>query len=460
MSEPLMQPWLHDRSILVSAPAQVWADSDGTIGTRAIDGIFFGDRRVFSGYRFELGDVEPAHVATERVDSATTRIVALARQFSGPTADPRVLVERRRTLTPGRLTETIRVANALPTPVETTLRVALVAADDDMQAVKGGEPSVPVDIVASEHAWSAVGATGTRATVSADGARGDAQGPVLSLMWDIRIPANELVTVSWRLDLGGTSLVDAAQSDAEWADVQVRTGDPRVGRWLERSLSDLEKLRMVVRTDHADQEFLAAGAPWYFTLFGRDSLWAARFMLPLGTRLAEGTLSTLAERQGTRTVPETAEQPGKILHELRAATVNDATGNTVLPPLYYGTIDATCLWISLLAEAWDWGMPEDSIRTLLPNLEAALRWMDEFGDADGDGFLEYQDVTGHGLANQGWKDSSDSVQWNDGTLAQGPIALCEVQGYAYKAALDGARLLEHFGRPGAQHWRQWAAELK
>jgi glycogen debranching enzyme len=105
-------------------------------------------------------------------------------------------------------------------------------------------------------------------------------------------------------------------------------------------------------------------------------------------------------------------------------------------------------------------MPDDEVRALLPAMQAALAWMRDYGDSDGDGFLEYVDTTGHGLANQGWKDSGDSIQWRDGTLAEGPIALCEVQGYAYEAAIGGAELLDAFGLPGADEWRSWAAALK
>jgi len=131
----------------------------------------------------------------------------------------------------------------------------------------------------------------------------------------------------------------------------------------------------------------------------------------------------------------------------------------MLPPLYYGTVDATPLWICLLHDAWRWGMPADEVRALLPNLLRALTWMRDFGDSDGDGLLEYVDRTGKGLSNQGWKDSGDSVQWRDGTLAVGPIALCEVQGYAYEAATHGADLLDAFDGDGSV-WREWAQTLR
>jgi glycogen debranching enzyme len=182
-------------------------------------------------------------------------------------------------------------------------------------------------------------------------------------------------------------------------------------------------------------------------------------LLPLGTDLARGTLRTLAARQGAVTDVDTAEQPGKILHEVRSAPLRIDEGTT-LPPVYYGTVDATSLWICLLHDAWRWGMAPEDVEALLPALDRALAWMRDHGDADGDGFLDYADTSGHGLSNQGWKDSGDSIQWHDGRLAEGPIALSEVQAYAYEAAMGGADLLDAFGRDGGDTWRAWAAELK
>jgi glycogen debranching enzyme len=179
-------------------------------------------------------------------------------------------------------------------------------------------------------------------------------------------------------------------------------------------------------------------------------------LLPVGTDLAASTLRTLARRQGSARAPERDEEPGKILHEVRPAELGAALS---FAPVYYGTVDATPLWVNLLADAWRWGMPVDEVEALLPNLERALAWMRDDGDSDGDGFLEYVPHTSHGLSNQGWKDSHDSVQWRDGALARSPIALCEVQGYAHEAAVNGADLLDAFGRPGADEWREWAARL-
>jgi glycogen debranching enzyme len=154
---------------------------------------------------------------------------------------------------------------------------------------------------------------------------------------------------------------------------------------------------------------------------------------------------------------ETAEEPGKILHEQRRDT--HGFGAMSLPPLYYGTIDATPLWICLLHDVWRAGVPSAEVTELLPALERALEWMINYGDADGDGFLEYEDVSGRGLANQGWKDSADGIRFRDGRIAKGPIALCEVQGYAYEAAMAGATVLEAFGQAGADRYRSWGRAL-
>src|SRR5699024_8429934 len=149
---------------------------------------------------------------------------------------------------------------------------------------------------------------------------------------------------------------------------------------------------------------------------------------------------TLACRQGTEVDVATAQQPGKILHEVRAAGMEMADAH--LPPVYYGTIDATPLWIELLHAARAAGLEDPVLEELRPALEGAATWLLEHADADGDGLLEYLDESGHGLANQGWKDSGDSIRFADGSLASGAIALAEVQGYAYAAALHAAERLE------------------
>jgi glycogen debranching enzyme len=325
-----------------------------------------------------------------------------------------------------------------------------------MEVVKSGGAGrgavVTIDGTTARWAGSAVRVSldAPGATIERDGDSG------IRITWSLDVPAHGSAGIAFDLTAHDDAAVVAAATGARPWRVPEEVRDERLHRWLTRALDDLDALRLVAPDAPADP-FFAAGAPWFFTLFGRDAIWAARMLLPLGHEMAAGTLRTLARLQGTRDDPVAAEQPGKIPHELRRAAAAHSQGFT-LPPLYYGTVDATPLWVCLLADARDAGLPLDEVRALQPNLEAALGWMRDHGDSDGDGLLEYVDTTGAGLSNQGWKDSGDSVQWRDGRLAEGPIALCEVQAYAYEAAMRGAALLDELGDDG-ETWRAWAAQL-
>ena len=297
------------------------------------------------------------------------------------------------------------------------------------------------------------------------GARTTDEGDHTLATWDVVVPPGQAVTHELLLTVDDTrAAVSAPSRRAGWSQVEVASADRRLAPVLERSLDDLRLLRLAARgADDVEEEFIGAGAPWFLTLFGRDSLWTARMLLPVTTDLAMSTLRLLAHHQGTRTDDVTAEEPGKILHEVRSAGFSlgeDDGADRHLPPVYYGTIDATPLWAMTLHDAWRWGAPADEVERLLPALERALAWQVEHGDADGDLLLEYVDRSGHGLSNQGWKDSGDAVRRSDGSRATSPLALAEVQGYAYAAATRGADLLEAFGRPGADRWREWAELLR
>jgi glycogen debranching enzyme len=224
----------------------------------------------------------------------------------------------------------------------------------------------------------------------------------------------------------------------------VRSADRRLDALVRQGVADLGALLLA---DGGDL-YCAAGSPWYLTLFGRDALWTARLALPLGHELAAGTLRALARHQGTRHDPETEEAPGKIPHELRPAHAT-----TWLPPVYYGTVDATPLFVITLAEAWRWGMPAPQVARLLPAARRALDWLGTFDD-----FVAYRGSAAT-LVNQGWKDSADAIQHADGRVAAQPIALSEVQAYAFQAATLGAELFDAFGVEGGERWRRWAAEL-
>lgn len=481
------QPWMHDMKTLVCAPAQLWCDSDGVVdaavphaGAASIAGLYLADTRVLSTIAVTVNGERPISLGWQPAGRGASLNTLVARTVDGPTVDPQLRLEEHRVLAADLFRECIDVRSALDVDAVVDLAVVLVADFATMQEVKGGVPSAAAQSGTIAVTPSVDGESvtltcgGVRACISIDGcADGDRSpyageltmdGADCTLHWRLTVPARGVIRVGFDVELStANAVVRAASTPCPWKGVRIQASDSRLSRWVNTSLDDLAGLRMSVPA-LPDDEFLAAGAPWFFTLFGRDSLWAARFLLPLCTRTAMGTLRTLAHFQATTSDPQTNADPGKIMHELRGEQLVSAgafaSDGMSLPPLYYGTIDATPLWIITLGEALDWGASEDEVRALLPNLESALAWMRDSGDCDGDGFLEYIDRTGHGLSNQGWKDSGDSVRWRDGRIADGPIALCEVQGYAYQAAMTGAKLLDRFGRPGAESWRTWASALK
>ncbi len=453
-----LQPLLHDLLVTLRAPSQVWCSPDGQVHAGGLHGVYHADVRVLSQAVVRVDGALPESVAAGGTGPGTFESSAVLRTIDGPGADPTTLLRRRRTVMPGEVSEELEVSCGTDAPVAGSLTVHLASDLTRTETVKQGLPTTPArpEVTGEGVRWADEGAV---VEVTAPGARVDADDAGARLAWDVRVSPGSPVVVRWSVRSQVDAVVHApTSSDPEWAVPTVEADDHRVATLVARSLADLEGLRM--SADFApDETFLAAGAPWFFTLFGRDSLWAARLLLPLGTDLARGTLRTLAARQGTRDDPATSEQPGKILHEVRSQELK-GEGGMSLPPLYYGTVDATSLWVCLLHDAWRWGMAREDVESLLPALDAALGWMRDHGDNDGDGFLDYADATGHGLSNQGWKDSGDSIQWKDGRLAEGPIALSEVQAYAHEAALGGADLLDAFGLPGSQEWREWAAALK
>ncbi len=205
---------------------------------------------------------------------------------------------------------------------------------------------------------------------------------------------------------------------------------------LQRSTTDL---RLLVNDGPGRREWhLAAGIPWFVALFGRDSIITALQVLAFRPQIAYTTLDVLAARQATALDPERDAEPGKILHELRTGELA-AIGELPHTP-YYGSVDATPLWLILLGATFDWTGDRGLLDRLWPNALAALEWIDRWGDRDGDGFVEYERRNPTGLLNQGWKDSSDAVRDRHGRLASTPIALVEVQGYVYDAKRRMAHL--------------------
>lgn len=246
---------------------------------------------------------------------------------------------------------------------------------------------------------------------------------------------------------------EAAVAARQWA--QITTSNDQFNEWLTRSAADLR----MMATDMPTGPYVYAGVPWFSSPFGRDGIITALETLTCHPSLSAGVLRYLAATQATEFDPEHDAEPGKILHEARGGEM--AMLGEIPFRRYYGSVDATPLFL-ILAEAYlrrtgDRGLIND----LWPNFLAALDWIEGPGDLDGDGFLEYRTVSEHGLENQGWKDSNDSVFHANGTLASGPIALCEVQGYAFAARVAIARLARLRGeRELAREQERRAAALR
>jgi len=219
---------------------------------------------------------------------------------------------------------------------------------------------------------------------------------------------------------------------------RISTAHGALTGWLRRSRGDLHMLL----TETPDGSIPYAGIPWYVAPFGRDSLLTALQMLPFEPQIARGTLRFLARHQGTQDDPFTDQEPGRILHELRTGEMAACREIPFIP--YYGSVDATSLFVMLLAEYLRWTGDHPLALELWPALERALGWI--LGSGQGDGYLTYGCRSPMGLGNQGWKDSHDAIMHASGELAQAPIAVAEAQGYKYAALLGAAEVAETLGR--------------
>jgi len=236
---------------------------------------------------------------------------------------------------------------------------------------------------------------------------------------------------------------------------RISGSNDRFNRWVKRSLADVEMMTL----GNPETNYPYAGVPWFSTVFGRDGIITALEMLWIAPQIAKGVLQFLASTQATEVNPDAEAEPGKILHELRRGEM--ANLGEVPFRRYYGSVDATPLFVVLAGTYFDYTNDRDFLKELWPHLDLALQWIDRYGDQDGDGFVEYARHGSKGLVQQGWKDSNDSIFHANGGIAQPPIALCEVQGYVYAAKRAAAKLCASFDdAERAAKLEQEASELQ
>jgi glycogen debranching enzyme len=448
------------------------SDHVGDMSPQRQQGVFYRDTRILSTWRLTADD-EPLHPLAV-LPEGTYAASFVTRAAPRPGASEATLLVTRRRLVADGLREDVTVANHGLEPAAVRLMLHVDADFADLFDVKDARYRPPHEVGRTLsgreiHLWVTHAEVERGVRVRAQDGVTVPTGFVFSVVvppqgeWGTTVEVlptvqGEAVDAAFPLD---TPLHETAPARriASWrsATPVVETGSGALTQALRQSSADLNALH--ITDPFRGRYVVAAGAPWFMTLFGRDSLLSAWLALPFDPNLALGTLEALAAAQGREVDPRSEEEPGKILHEVRRGV--DPTRALGGGSVYYGSVDATPLFVILLAEAARWGCDPDRVRALLPAADAALEWVEHFGDADGDGFVEYRRKTDRGLLNQGWKDSGDSIGFAVGRLAEAPIALIEVQAYVYGAYRARADLAAFHGdEVGRQRWDSRAEELR
>ncbi len=462
---------------LFDGPSICVSDLDGDIEAGSTQGLFVRDTRVISTWRLLLDGAPVEALSVTGAESLEATF-----EGRGPTrrgdADSQLLVERHRLLSQG-LSETVSIHNHGCDVAELDLDLVVDCDFTTMYEIQDGRPVAPHDVQSRADGvtllfWKEDDRDhGVRISApDASAARADGTS-AMRLQFSVTVAAGH----TWRTSVEVTPVTghDIASSPTS-ADVHdfgadphrmrnwraamptIRVDDPSLALAITRSQEDIGAL-VIVDPQYTHDSIVAAGAPKFMRIFGRDSLITAWMMAPFAPHLALGTLRALAHWQGTRDDARVEEQPGKILHEKRFVLDSSLPVND--QGVYYGSVDSTPLFVMLAGEVARWGASAENLEALMPAVDAAMAWICDHADPDRNGFVEYKRSTGEGLANQGWKDSKDSMVHADGTLATAPVALSEVQGYVYAAFLARASLADKFGdAPGAATWRERAQDLK
>jgi glycogen debranching enzyme len=461
-------PWTHAGEVphlgasgtvtLVEGSAFCISGRSGDLAPGSPQGFFFRDTRFLSRLELRVNGQAPEPLAAESLDPFSATFVLRTRPRPGRADSPLVLFRHRYV---GRgLREDIIIRNYGEEPAYCSLEVLIDADFADLFHVKEGR--FDTDIAPSlepedDHIVFRYQRGATRRGVRVAFSQ-PVHVAVNLASFEVIVPAQE----AWETCMQVSPIIDAEEVEPRHLcgePVDRATPRERLAKWrsqvpavetdyehlraiVTRSAEDLGALR-IFDPDYPERAVVAAGAPWFMTLFGRDSLITAWMALLVDPDLALGVLQTLARFQGDKVDPRYDEEPGKILHEMRfggAASLSLGGGQ-----VYYGTVDATPLFVMLLGELRRWGLAPELVDGLLPHADRALEWIEHYGDRDGDGYVEYQRASDRGLANQGWKDSWDGVRFQDGRLPRPPVALCEVQAYVYSAYLARAYFAQEAG---------------
>ncbi len=456
------------------------SDALGDLNAGSIQGLFHDDTRFLSRYELTVDGNRPLLLTSRQVDYYSAAFF-LTNPEGQALHERAISIQRHRFVGMG-LHDDLVVMNHLNRPVRFTIRLSFGVDFADLFEVKDERAEKDGEIRRDhdpDEGWllrfSYENGPFRVATVVSFSQRPRIEGD--DVFFDLELDAHQewetCIEVSMHhgdVDLEpvhghgafGESEREADQVLQKWRD-EVPTleanWDP-LRHVYRRSIVDLAALRLNTEVGGMDYSLPAAGLPWFMTIFGRDTLIVSYQSLPVGPELAAGALRALAAHQATETDDFRDAEPGKILHEIRHGELT-ALGRKPHSP-YYGTADATPLFLVVLSEYWRFTGDDALVRELEPNARAALRWLEDFGDADGDGFIEYRTRSDQGLRNQGWKDSWNAVLFADGEVAQPPIALCEVQGYAYDARVRAAELAERVWGDAqlAANLREAAAKLR
>lgn len=428
-------------------------------------GLYSRDTRYLSHFRMTINGRDPVLLSSSSERGYMSHVdLTNPDLYEGEevTVPQQTLNVRRIRAISGRLFERVRLKNYNPFPVTIDLEFLFGADFADIFEVRGmarEQPEAPRpprlerDTIEFVYDGRDQVHRVTRIEFTAQPDRVDVDGVTATAVFHMRLGPYQTKLVGLTVDpveedrQPSSGDFDHAihvlrRSYEEWERESTRivTDNELFNQLLDRSLRDLRALW----TDTGDGGVLAAGIPWYVTVFGRDSLVTSHQLLMMNSRPAREALQMLAARQGAEVDDWRDEQPGKILHEIRQGEL--ARSGVVPHSPYFGSIDATPWFLIVYAQHFRWTGDVALAEKLLPSAEAALSWIDRYGDADGDGFVEYISRAPRGIRNQGWKDSHDSIVHADGRLAEPPIALSEVQAYVYLAKERMADVYRAIGR--------------